>query len=343
MRYRKVEGLVRRGSVYYWRRTFRGREMWRSLRTEDAKEAHRLAVRLNAQFGGTANPMRKRLRLREAAAEWMEVYVQRARRNKKDRAAVAARMRDYILPQLGELFVDAIGPADVRDFALWLSGTGKALNTQAHILSNLRQLLAWCEESGHVGRSPFPRRVLPRMDDRLPERLSPDDEAKVAAVPGRLGFSARILLATGLRWGEFAAAHVRDVKFPAADHRDGLGEMVVPRGKGGKVRTVPIPPRMVAEIRREMPAIMRRGGRISPYSAGSPGAFSLGMRKASGVRGFHPHQTRHTYACRCLEAGLGIEMLAQILGHSDVRTTQRYARLSHEVVMREAARIAVGT
>lgn len=52
------------------------------------------------------------------------------------------------------------------------------------------------------------------------------------------------------------------------------------------------------------------------------------------------HQLRHTLACQWIERGGSVAALQQILGHASVVTTQRYARLSDEAVMREAERLA---
>ena len=73
----------------------------------------------------------------------------------------------------------------------------------------------------------------------------------------------------------------------------------------------------------------------------SPGSFAKAVRRATEIERFHVHQMRHTFACQWLERGGSLAALQQILGHASIVTTQRYAKLTDEVVMREAERIAV--
>ncbi len=63
------------------------------------------------------------------------------------------------------------------------------------------------------------------------------------------------------------------------------------------------------------------------------------MRKLSGIERFHPHQMRHTFACQMDERGMPLAALQQLLGHSTVVMTQRYARVSDEMVRREVERV----
>ena len=99
-----------------------------------------------------------------------------------------------------------------------------------------------------------------------------------------------------------------------------------------RVRCVPVSPQLPREIRA-------RVGRLVPYAVGSPGSFAGAVRRLSEVDGLHIHQTRHAFASQWLERGGSLAALQQVLGHASIVTTQRYARLTDEAAMREAARI----
>ena len=93
---------------------------------------------------------------------------------------------------------------------------------------------------------------------------------------------------------------------------------------------------MAPDLLRE---VRQKVGRLVPYAEGSPGSFAKAIRKLTGVEGFHVQQTRHTFACQWLERGGSLAALQQLLGHASIVTTQRYARLTDEAVMREAQRL----
>jgi integrase len=202
------------------------------------------------------------------------------------------------------------------------------------VLSDVRCLFNWCEDAGLVERSPFPRRVMPRLQERPPDRLTDEEAAKLASLPDPHGFVCRLALGTGLRWGELCRAQASDVKRVRAS---ATGEehwfVEVSVTKSRKLRRVPLAPDLLREVRQ-------RVGRLVPYAIGSPGSFAFRVRKLTGIEGFHVHQMRHTFACQWLERGGSLAALQQVLGHASIVTTQRYAKLTDEAVMREAGRIA---
>jgi len=58
-----------------------------------------------------------------------------------------------------------------------------------------------------------------------------------------------------------------------------------------------------------------------------------------GLSRFHVHMTRHTFACRYLEAGGELAMLQEILGHASVEQTQQYGRPDAKAIRSDADRV----
>lgn len=235
----------------------------------------------------------------------------------------AQRVRDYLAPFMGETPLAAVQPDTVRAYRLHLHERGLAPRTVRHLLTDLRCMLGWATESGLLSRSPFPRRVMPRVQETAPDRLTDPEVEAILGVPEPHAFVIRLGLGTGLRWGELCRARREHVW---------SGMLVVERTKSSRLRRIPLPAALYQEI-------VHGAGRLVPYSEGASSSFARVIRRHSGVTRFHVHQLRYTFACRWIEAGGSLPALQQILGHASVVTTQVYARLSDDAVRREAARI----
>ncbi|MEO5617659.1 MAG: hypothetical protein ABIS67_07790, partial [Candidatus Eisenbacteria bacterium] len=169
------------------------------------------------------------------------------------------------------------------DDRLWLEKNTRLSPTSVwHLLADCRCLLNWCEEAGLVSRTQFPRRVMPKLQERLPDRLTDEEAETLRGLPDPHGFVCRLALGTGLRWGELTRAQASEVD------RDFL---LVHQTKSRKVRRVPLTGDLLAEVRGHV-------GRLIPFATLSPGSFANSVRRMSGITGFHVHQMRHTFACQ---------------------------------------------
>ena len=325
-------GMFRRKGRSGWhKRLYRGgSEKWVSLGDNyalacDKARALEAGLAVSPAHAGTVGI---------ACESWLKSYVA-TQRSKKGQGTAAQRIRDYIEPYFGHLLIEQVRSEDVRSFRLHLeSQTSLSVGSVWHVLSDLRCLLNWCADSGLIERSPFPRRVMPRLQERPPDRLSDEQAEQLAALEAPYGLVCRLALGTGLRWGELCRAQAADIKrLRAAGGSEEQWFLEVSQTKSGRMRRVPLSPGLLRELRQKV-------GRLVPYAVGSPGSFAVRVRRLSGVEGFHVHQMRHTFACQWLERGGNLAALQQILGHASIETTQRYARLGDEAVMREAVRIA---
>ena len=259
----------------------------------------------------------------EAVKRWLSSYIETTR-NSKGRTDAAARAKKYLLPAMGHYLVSRLTAEHLRGYRLYLERTGMALQTVSHLLSDARCFLRWCEETGLVERSPFPRRLMPKLQEQPPNRLSDGEVERLKALPDPYGFVCRMALGTGLRWGELARAQAAHVE---------RGFLVVSKTKSSKIRRVPLDLALLAEIRTHV-------GKLVPFAECSPGSFTRVIRKLSGIVDFHPHRMRHTFACSWLEQGGSLAALQQVLGHASIVTTQRYARLTDDHVMSERLKMA---
>jgi integrase len=261
--------------------------------------------------------------VREVAQRWLVTYVPTARGEKQVRMS-ETRMSRYLWQFMGHRPLVGVTPDHLREYRLWLEAQALKPLTVAHLLSDARCFFNWCVDTGVLDRSPFPRRIMPRVQERPPDRLSDDEVEAVLSVSEPHAFVVRLALATGMRWGELTRAQAADVE---------QGAVVVHQTKSGRLRRVPLPPDMLREVRL-------RVGRLVAYSWKSPGSFAKAVRRMSGVQGFHVHQLRHTFACRWVEQGGNLAALQQVLGHASIVTTQRYAKLSDDAVRQEVERLA---
>ncbi len=307
------KGMFKRtGRGYYVRFQGGGQNRWVSLGTDYEAACKRLRDLRN-------KPDPTRITVAEAAAQWLETYCSTARSPQNVKMA-RQRVRSFLNVFLGYKPLNRLTGNDIRAYRAALDGQ-VAPQTVVHILSDLRCLLGWAEGSGLIDRSPFPKKVMPRVQERPPDRLSDEDMAKLLSVMEPYRFVLRLALGTGMRWGELTRVLASDLEGDA---------LVVHKTKTGRVRRIPLAPGLLAEVRRHV-------GGLVPYSHAQ--TFARTVSKYTGVK-FHVHQLRHTFATRWIEAGGSLAALQSILGHSVITTTTRYARVSDDLVRAEVKRLA---
>lgn len=298
---------------WYFRQMVDGKVRWKALGTD-----YDVAVAKVHELRGSI-PLPD-MTVKEASKMWLQSYV-KVNRRKQDQPLAAQRVKDYLVPNLGHYLLQKLTREHLRGYRLKLEESHLSEQSVVHVLSDARCFLRWCEETGKVDRAPIPRKLVPRLQERPPDRLSDEEVERLVVLEEPYGFICRFLLSTGLRWGELVRAQTSDIQGNA---------LVVHRTKSKKVRRVPLPEPIRSELKN------RVGKLVNMKVADS---FNQSVRRRSGIERFHVHQLRHTFACRWIEEGRNLGALQAILGHSTVLTTQRYARLSDEYVQMEAERL----
>jgi integrase len=310
------------GRGYYARKWLNGKDRWIAL-GRDFEEASRRLRELNRN----GPVLGTRATVNELAREWLASRVA-VKRTPGGLQKATSRVRLYVSPFFGLKLVGKVSREDLWEYRRWLETHERQLSPTSvwHILSDARCLFRWCEDAGKLERSPFPRGLMPRLQEQPPKKLELAEVEALTRVAEPYGFVVRFGLSTGLRWGELTRTQASDV--------DRNGVLLVSQTKSRKVRRIPLPRRMLAEVRQ-------RVGRLVPFS--QPGSFARMVRRLSGVERFHVHMLRHTFACGWVDRGGSLAALQQLLGHSSITTTQRYGRISDDMVRREVERLELAS
>jgi integrase len=323
---RRPKNLVRRGKTYVYRELIDGKSKRVTLDADNLGDARTELKKIRS----LKNKDALTVSVRDAAEQWLSSYIEN-RRDERSARLASQRVHDYLVAHLGGRLVWKLNRAHLESYLTFLKDKKKGLSEQSirHILADCRCFLLWCVDVQLIERSPFPRRFMPKVQERLPDRLSRDELLKVCSIPGDYGLACRFLAVTGLRWGEFILANARKSGPEDKVYVDG-DQVRVSHTKSKRVRLVPLPSSILEELRGRI-------GRISPVL--NSDRFAKRVRRDSGVERFHAHQLRHTFACRWLEEGGSLAALQQLLGHASIVTTQRYGRLGDDYLRSEFARI----
>ena len=227
----------------------------------------------------------------------------------------------------------------VRRYIASLSTREFARRSIARKAAALRKYFAWALAEGMVdvdptiglqvsaGQGRLPR-VLDRRDvDRLLDGPTPDDEPVWRR--RRDDAVLEILYGSGVRVSELCSLELPQVRLDEA--------ALIVWGKGSKERRVPLG----APACEALSSWLAVRSDVVPADAG-PILFANERGKQLTPRDVrrlldrrsptptHPHALRHTFATHLLDGGADLRSVQELLGHSDVATTQRYTHVSRE-------------
>uniref|UniRef100_UPI0035C9DE7E tyrosine recombinase XerC n=1 Tax=uncultured Jatrophihabitans sp. TaxID=1610747 RepID=UPI0035C9DE7E len=276
-----------------------------------------------------------------AAADGFERHL-RLERNRSDHT-VRAYLGDLVgfLDHLATLGGRSARDVDLATLRSWLAlqrTGGAARSSMARRSSALRAFTAWARHAGLSPDDPGQSLASPKAHRTLPAVLRADEaERLMTADPAdapepvllRDRLVVELLYAAGVRVSELVGLDVDDVD----RHRRVLRVL----GKGNKQRTVPYG--LAADralddwLARGRPALVRdgsgpglllgtRGGRLDQRTVRR--IVHERVRGVDGAPDIGPHGLRHTAATHLLEGGADLRSVQEVLGHADLKTTERY-------------------
>ena len=257
---------------------------------------------------------------------------------------VAAYRSDVLLfahwvERAGVTTPEAVDRVLLRRYVASLTTRQFARKTIARKVAALRRYFSFLRQRGVIGTDPASSLHVSVGSGRLPRILDHHDVSALLDAPVddtepewrrcRDDAVLEVLYGSGIRVSELCGLDV-----PALDLRRGA---VTVWGKGAKERRVPLSDPAIAALRRWLGVRHQavpeeagdalfgneRGVRLSPRDV-----RRILDRRSS--RPTHPHALRHTFATHLLDGGADLRVVQDLLGHSDVATTQRYTHVSKQ-------------
>ena len=263
------------------------------------------------------------------------IYLPRARARKRSWTLDERLARRHISPALGSRRLRQITRLDVENWLSGLRAGGLAPSTCNRILAVLRSAFALAEALAFIGRDKSPCRGVSNfrvvntkerfLDQAQGQRLI----AHLTVINRQEARIVQLLLLTGARKSEIIRARWENLD---CERRI----LTVPVSKSGRPRYIYLPEEAV----KIFESVNQRGASPWIFPGRNPEKpisdiyrFWKGVRNELGLENIRIHDLRHTFASYVVASGHTLYVAQQLLGHSDPRTTMRYAHFAQKTLL----------
>ena len=267
----------------------------------------------------------KRIRFSDFAFIYLENY---AKPNKRGWRVDASTLRVF-KPFFGNSYLHEIGVLDIEQYRTARLNAGISRSTMNRHVALLKKMLNLAIDWGYLKENPARRVKLFSEKDNLRERiLSPSEEVELLTkCAPHLRSIVLTALHSGMRRGEILGLRWYQVDLVKRLIR-------VEKTKSGKNRIVPIN----AVLHEELGRLQRLAGRSENVFSNPKTKAPIkdtktafyGATRRAGIKGLRFHDLRHTFASRLVAAGVDLNTIKELLGHSSLSTTQRYLHANAE-------------
>ena len=252
----------------------------------------------------------------------------------------------HYMEEQGIADVQKISETNLNSYVLYLEKNQFSAATISRNIASLKAFYHYMFREGMVKADISERLKAPKIEKKMPEILSTQDVVKLLEQPS--GDTAKeirdkamleLLYATGIRVTELITLKVTDINMQLGYIvcKDSYKERVIPFGNAAKNALN----RYLNGTREDM---MEDKNSVYLFAncSGQPmsrqGFWKLikaYAKKAGITADITPHTLRHSFAAHLVENGADLRSVQEMLGHSDISTTQIYANMRHNRI-REA-------
>ena len=231
----------------------------------------------------------------------------------------------------------------IRSFVRKLSNRGLAANSIKRAVSSIRTYHNFLSAEGHMKDNPAQLLDTPKIPRKLPNVLTIQEIDKILGIiPENAPMAQRdlaifeMMYSCGLRVTELCDFKTSDILWDS--------EMIRVQGKGNKQRFVPIGPiareNLKNYLNHERNTLADKNPNVAEVFLSRNGRKLTRMmiwvllkkwtESAEIKKEVSPHTLRHSFATHLLEGGADLRSVQEMLGHTDITTTQIYTHLDKE-------------
>lgn len=262
--------------------------------------------------------------------EWMEKYA-KANNKQSEYRNKESVLRSSLLPFFGEFKIDAITNHVVENFKAEKTKKCLSPKTINNHLTVLRKCLNTASDWEIIEF--IPKIKLLRVDPPKTTFFSDDECRKLLSESKGVWYEMIYVgLNTGLRFGELTSLKWCDIDFErkVLTVQRAIYKGIVGSPKSNKIRKIPLTEgvlKVLAEKKKTTGYIFsHEDGSYLSHSSCTKKIKALG--KKLEIQNIGWHKIRHTFASHLANAGVAIQQIQSLLGHSDIKTTMRYAHIS---------------
>ncbi|MBO5551709.1 MAG: site-specific tyrosine recombinase XerD [Lachnospiraceae bacterium] len=221
------------------------------------------------------------------------------------------------------------------------SEEGKAAPASvSRAIASMRAFFSYLEKEGVIASNPTEGLKAPKIEKKLPQIMTMDEVIRLLNQPSgdtpkeiRDKAMLELLYATGMRVTELITLQVGDVNLQMnyVDCHDPHKDRVIPFGIEARnaIRNYMEHSRgaLIANNEEKTLFVNMSGEPMSRQ--GFWKLIKYYTKKAGIEMDITPHTLRHSFAAHLVENGADLRSVQEMLGHSDISTTQIYATLSH--------------
>lgn len=244
-----------------------------------------------------------------------------------------------LVKQHGKSCLEDITRGDLGAFIEHEQDRGLKASTVRFRLDLLKAFIRYHIEKGVIPAEVLSKKIIIKVPDALPKAMEIEDEARLLSVVHNVRNRAMILLLlrTGMRIGELLNLQAIDINL--ASKKIDIWEAQKTRIGRVVYFSEDAADALAAWLKQRDPGrkhVFYACNRDRLTYAGARIMFCKYLKKAAiDHKGYTLHCLRHTNASSLLNAGISLECLRELLGHTSVEVTRRYARLTNKTREKE--------